>query len=151
MITKYKNLLTGSIKDILSNFSKDPLYIFKYSFIRYLLIGLSSVVIDFGLFNLLKDFLSVQALYSNLISSFVTIFFNFTLSNYWTFKSGNKKKIRKLVKFVSVTAFNYIVSNVLMYLFIEYSDINLNVAKLFITGLVVSWNFIIYRVWVFKE
>lgn len=139
------------LKEVLRKSVKNPFYIFRFSFARYLLIGTASVVVDFGSFNILWKLIGIKALYSNLISSLITICFNFTLSNYWTFKAGSRNKFKKLFKFVLVTAFNYFISNFLMYVFIEYTTINLNLAKLFITGLVVCWNFLLYRLWVFKD
>lgn len=142
-----RKLVNGFILNCLKN----PFYIFQFSFARYLLIGTASLVVDFGTFNILKELIRIDPLYSNLISTFITVFFNFTLSNFWTFKAGGNRKLTKLSKFLILTAFNYFISNLLMYLFIEYTEINLNLAKLFITGLVVCWNFILYKLWVFKD
>lgn len=142
-------------KKILQQFAKDglrnPLSVFKYSFFRYLLIGTSTFVIDFGLFNLLSLGAGVKPIVANLTSTFLSLFFNFTMSNFWTFKLGKARQLKKLSKYAVLAVFNYIFGNVAMYLFIEYTDINHNVAKAIITITVVAWNFLLYKKWVFRE
>jgi putative flippase GtrA len=73
------------------------------------------------------------------------------MSNFWTFKLGNSQQVKKLSRYALLAVFNYIFGNLAMYGFIEYTNINHNIAKAFITITVVAWNFLLYKKWVFKE
>ncbi len=142
-------------KKILKNFARDALHnpfsVFKYSFFRYLLIGTSTFVIDFGLFNLLSLWVGTRAIVANLISTFISLFFNFSMSNFWTFKLGGGQKLQKLSRYAVLAIFNYIFGNIAMYFFIEYTNLNHNIAKALITLTVVAWNFLLYKKWVFRD
>lgn len=142
-------------KEILTQFTKDalrnPFSVFKYSFFRYLLIGTTTFIIDFGIFNFMSLKMDVKPIVANLTSTFLSLFFNFSMSNFWTFKLGNSQQLKKLSRYAFLAVFNYIFGNVAMYGFIEYTDINHNLAKALITITVVAWNFLLYKKWVFKE
>lgn len=142
-----KDILTQFTKDVLKN----PFSVFKYSFFRYLLIGTSTFIIDFGIFNFMSAKMDVKPIVANLTSTFLSLFFNFSMSNFWTFKLGNQQNLKKLGKYGSLAVFNYIFGNVAMYGFIEYTDLNHNLAKAILTVTVISWNFLLYKKWVFKE
>lgn len=140
-------LIKTFLKDVLHN----PFNAFKYSFVRYLFIGTTTFVIDFGLFNLMSLVLGVKPIYANLTSTFLSLFFNFTMSNFWTFKLDGSHKSRKLIRYAILATFNYFFQNFSMYLFIENTDINHNIAKAIITITVMAWNFLLYKLWVFKD
>lgn len=139
------------LKDFIQDGMHNPLSVFKYSFFRYLLIGVTTFVLDFGIFNLLSIKFSTKPIVANLISTFVSLFFNFTMSNFWTFKLGGGQKLQKLSRYAVLAIFNYIFGNIAMYLFIEHTDLNHNLAKALITLTVVAWNFLLYKKWVFRE
>lgn len=136
-------------------FSKDalrnPLSVFKYSFFRYLLIGTTTFIIDFGIFNFMSMKMDIKPIVANLTSTFLSLFFNFSMSNFWTFKLGNSQQLKKLGRYASLAVFNYIFGNAAMYCFIEYTDMNHNIAKVIVTISVITWNFLLYKKWVFKE
>lgn len=142
-------------KQLLKDFSKDlikhPFSVFKYSFFRYLLIGTSTFVIDFGIFNTLTLKMGTEPIVANLTSTLLSLFYNFSMSNFWTFKLGKSQQARKLSKYAFLATLNYIFGNGVMYLFIEYTDLNHNLAKVLITLMIISWNFLLYKKWVFTE
>jgi len=146
-MTINKKLLKQFILDTINN----PFSVFKHSFIRYLLIGTITFVLDFGLFNLLSITFRTKPIIANLTSTFISILFNFTASNFWTFKLGKKQQLKKLSRYAVLAIFNYFLGNGAMYLFIEYTSLNHNLAKAIITMTVMCWNFILYKKWVFKE
>jgi len=142
-------------KKILRDFSRDiiknPFSVFKYSFFRYLLIGTSTFVIDFGIFNTLTLKMDTEPIVANLTSTFLSLFYNFSMSNFWTFRLGKSQQVKKLSKYAVLATLNYIFGNGAMYLFIEYTDLNHNLAKVLITITIISWNFLLYKKWVFTE
>jgi putative flippase GtrA len=138
-------------KEFLFEIIKNPLSVFQYSFFRYLVIGFSSFGLDFSILYILTHFSPLSEIPSNYISTFVTIVYNFNLSNYWTFKSGSSNKKRKAGRFLTLSFFNYIFSNFAFMLLFNILHFNLLIIKVIVTGLVVCWNFLLYKFWVFKN
>lgn len=142
-----KDLLTQFFKDIIHN----PFSVLEYSFVRYLLIGTGTFILDFGIFNFLSLYTKTEPIVANLISTFLSLFFNFTMSNFWTFKQGKSQQAKKLGRYAILAIFNYIFGNVAMYFFIEHTSLNHNLAKVIVTLSVMAWNFVLYKKWVFTE
>ncbi len=66
--------------------SQTLLYVFSHSsFIRYVLVGLSGTVIDFGLSFILIEKVRLFIWLSTMISAETAIIFNFILNNFWSF------------------------------------------------------------------
>jgi len=123
------------------------------SFIRYLVIGISTFLLQIGLLYIINQLLGVEKVQANLISTLLCLTFNFGFSNFWTFKtdksSGHAKKI---VKYLIIAAFNYVFDTLLAFPFLTLTLLmNQYLAKILITGLIVLWNFFLYKFWVFKE
>lgn len=138
-------------KKIFEEALQNPFSVLKYSFIRYLIIGTSTFILDFGIFNFLITFTNIEALPANLLSTFLSLFFNFTMSNFWTFGLDSSHKTKKLGKYAVLATFNYFFGNFAFHLFEDNTDINLNIAKAIITVTIVTWNFLLYKTWVFKD
>lgn len=142
-------------KDLLKQFVRDglrnPFSVLNYSFFRYLLIGTGTFILDFGIFNFLILGVGTRPIVANLISTFISLFFNFTMSNFWTFKKSKKQQLQKLSRYAVLAVFNYFFGNASMYLFIEHTDLNYNLAKAIVTIAVMAWNFLLYKKWVFRE
>jgi len=62
------------------------LYIFlNSSFIKYLIVGTSAFIIDFSLASLFVNKFKIPVLWGNTLSMEIAIFYNFILSNFWSF------------------------------------------------------------------
>jgi putative flippase GtrA len=72
------------------------------------------------------------------------------MSNYWTFRAGGGDKLKKLLKYSSLAFFNYLADIGLFGLFVTNYDMNHVLAKVIITAMIVCWNFLLYKLWVFK-
>jgi len=118
-------------------------------FIRYLIIGFSSFLLEYLLFFTLFKLLKVNALISNSIAIFIVFWFNFLLNRYWSFES-KEKLFKQLIMYLILFAFNITVSN----LFIYEASIIINmsplISKVLIMGAIVIWNFILYKKVIYK-
>lgn len=121
------------------------------SFIRYLIIGFASFGMDFGIFYILDRFTPVKGLIANLISTLITWIFNYLMMNFWTFKAGGKSLSKKMKRYFVLATFNYIFNNVVFQIMAVNLGINSLFTKVIITGLIVCWNFFLYKLWVFKN
>jgi len=121
------------------------------SFIRYLIIGFSTFFLQILFLYIIYQILGVAKEYANIFSSLLCLVFNYLLSNYWTFKAGKDSHTKKLGKYLSLALVNYTFDVVIAFPFLAVTlGVNPYVAKVFITGIIVCWNFFIYKFWVFK-
>lgn len=120
------------------------------SLVRYLIVGGSSVVVEVFSFNILLYVLQIQPLYSNMISFVIGAAFNFTMSNYWTFRAGGEQKAQKIGKYLALLGFNYVVNNVIFYCINSVLGVHPVITKILVIALQTSWTFLIYKFWVFK-
>lgn len=130
---------------------KNPLSVFDNTFVRYVTIGGSTFMLDFGIYQLAVKVFDSKEIIANLLSVFLSLFFNFTLTNFWTFNSQTSIKAKKLTKYILLAVFNYFFNNFMFIFFTVTLDWNGLLSKIIITAIIVSWNFLIYKLWVFKE
>lgn len=124
--------------------------IVNVAFLKYLLIGFSTYGIDFLLYNLLDSLTSIQDINANIISTFGSLTFNFIMSNFWTFNTGGKNKLTRLKRYTVLVIANYIFGNLAFYFLYYQLHINDNLTKIITLGCIVSWNYFLYKFWVFK-
>lgn len=176
--------MTQFTKDALRN----PFSVFKYSFFRYILIGVLTVVVGFGIFNFISLTSDIHGGAANFIATLISLIFNFSMSYAWTFKVQGKQKIRSLTRYSILAAFNLSFETFSMYGFIELLEprlINLllnnstvvkvvdfilvemnlyvgtqeglmqailrNLLKVIALGMIITWNFVLYKRWVFRK
>ncbi|MFB6181705.1 MAG: GtrA family protein, partial [Candidatus Magasanikbacteria bacterium] len=113
-------------------------------------VGVSGLFLDFAVFALFADFILITAWISEAIAKAVAIGYNFTLNKYWSFQS-DKKAHKQLVRFLIVAGFNYVFAVVSMYFFHEQIGFHKYLVKASTVAIMVSWNFLLYKYWVYKE
>lgn len=126
------------------------------SFIRFCLVGFTGVVVDLGVFYVLRDSLELGLTRSGIISAEVAIFNNFLWNDLWTFSDisrrqpGTKQRIKRFFKFNLVCLSGVILQ--LLIINIIYNFFKLNdelkdfvridiLAKIIAIILVTLWNF----------
>ncbi len=138
----------------------------EYTFLRYFLVGISTVAIDYFLYLILIKF-QLEEVFANVISVFVSVIFNFLMQNYWSFRAGGAEKIKKITKYIVITTFNYFFNVIAFYflfeeflfekLFNNICSLNMSflpegvMTKFFIAGIIMCWNYFIFKYWVFKK
>lgn len=129
---------------MISSFLKD-------SRIRYLFVGGSSAVIEYGLFYLLI-MISLPAGYSNALSFLVGFIYTFTLHNVWSFAGNHNKGIKtRLVSYAILAVINTLATSAIVVLQVDILGINPLIAKVVCMVLVVVWNYIILNKVIFKR
>lgn len=139
--------------------------------IKYGMVGVVGLVIDMGIFYLLVDKLAVNypfspaissmlegnmsvlmvnILISNIISQTLAVVNNFILNSYFTFKVTDNK-LKRFASFVSIACFGMIISSVLLTFLIGIVDLNNMVAKIFAVLIVAMIQFVINKLFTFKE
>jgi putative flippase GtrA len=117
---------------------------------RYITVGLITVGAEYFNLFLFKEVFNMWYIYANSIAYTISFVFNFSLNRTWTFKSTADLK-RQLLIYGILFIFNFFASNLIMYLFTDIIGLNYLISKLFAVGMVVSWNFIIYKKVIYKS
>ena len=118
----------------------------------YLVFGVLTTVVDFGTYYIVcKLFPSLNENISNAIGIFVSIVFAYFTNRKYVFKSQEPNKLKEFSKFflsrMSSTLFNL----VSFWLLTTFTEINSMIVKVIISIVVVILNYVISKVFVFKE
>lgn len=122
----------------------------RHQFIKYFLVGISGLALDIGLLWVLKEKWHVRATTALVFSQIVVLSYNFTLNKYWAFGSKGLSH-RQLVRYLITVGGNYIFSIVCMWIFNERLGFNYVLVRLVSIASMVSWNFLLYRFWIFPH
>lgn len=182
------NLNKQTLKQFTKDAFRNPLSVFKYSFFRYLLIGVTTVLVAFGIFNLLILTLDIHGGTANFIATLSSLVFNFSMSYAWTFKVKGKQKVQSLMRYSALALFNLSFETISMFAFIELAEKGIlrslltnntivrmvdftlgeltffqgtpeglleavlrNILKIVALLMIISWNFVLYKKWVFAD
>lgn len=110
-------------------------------FLKFGVVGLSGMVIDFFFTWLCKEKLRWNKFLSNSIGFTLAAISNYVLNRIWTFESENPDVAGEFFSFVLVSVIGLGLNNLFLYVFHEKLKINFYLAKVFAIGLVTIWNF----------
>ena len=117
---------------------------------RYVVVGSSGFGIDFLTLYILTAFVGLVPTVAVVFNQVITLSYNFTLNKYWSFE--NKQMPHKqLVRYLSLAAWNYAFSVGAMYVLNEQFGVHYLVARLLSVITMVSWNFLLYRHWIYAQ
>ena len=111
--------------------------------IKFIIVGGIATIIDWVIYYLLYNFLNFNPLVANIVSFSISLIYNFILSIRWVFdidESKNKKTI--FIKFVIYSVIGLLISELLLYIFIEQAHINMMLSKIISTAIVMIFNFV---------
>jgi putative flippase GtrA len=120
--------------------------IFYFPFIIKLLrfgaVGISGMVIDFGVTSFIKEVLKGRRYLANSIGFILAATSNFILNRIWTFNSASPDIILQFSKFLTISAMGLLLNNLIVYVFSDYKfKINFYISKAIATILIFFWNF----------
>lgn len=126
--------------------------------VRFLLVGGTNTVIDFGLLFLLRAF-GLPTIPANIISTTSAFCFSFFANKKFTFKTTDTNVKREVVLFIVVTLFGLWVLQTIVIALVApllstvmpSMDMALLGAKLVATVVTLTWNYIMYSRVVFKQ
>jgi len=121
----------------------------RHQFAKYSTVGISGFLLDFLSLVFLKESFGINPTVAVIINQVVILGYNFGLNKYWTF--ANKEIPHKqFVRFVILASFNYAFSVVTMYIFNQNLDFDYRIVRILTISTMVSWNFLLYKYWVYK-
>ncbi len=131
-------------------------------FVRYGLIGVLNTLLDFAVLNLLSYTFHVYSGMSliliNVFSFLAANINSYFWNKYWTFQSGSKKVAGEFLRFFTVSIIGFLLNSAILWFFTTVMEpafslspqVWENVAKLIATVVYMVWNFIGYKLIVFK-
>ena len=123
--------------------------------IRFVLVGGTNTAIDLSILFVLKS-IGLNAIFSNYISTSVALIFSFFANKKFTFKDSSNDKTQ-FIKFLGVTLFGlWVIQPVVIWLSSQGLNLAINndkfillIAKLIATCFSLTWNYFLYKKFVY--
>ncbi len=119
---------------------------------RFLIVGVASFVVDYGLAVALHVGVGVQLNVATTTGLLTGLVVNFLMNKFWTFQAPHdaKRSVRQAVMYGLLVIFNLIFTNI----FVSSLDavhIGVQASKPVATGLIMVFNYVAYRKVVFRN
>lgn len=121
-----------------------------FTFVKFALVGLSGLVLDFGLTFLCKELFKLNKYVANSIGFTIAASSNFVFNRIWTFASTDLDISGQYIKFITVSLIGLVINNTILKLLHEQLKWNFYLSKLIAIGFVFTWNFAINLVFTFN-
>jgi putative flippase GtrA len=110
-----------------------------FRFLKFGIVGLTGMVIDFSITFLLKEKLKVHRYIASSTGFTIAATSNYFLNRIWTFQSADPKVLIEYSTFIIISVIGLGINNLFLYLFEK--KLPFYVAKLFAIGVTMVWNF----------
>ena len=111
-------------------------------FVKFCVVGLSGMLIDFGTTWLLKEKIRINKYIANSTGFILAATSNYIWNRFWTFQSENKQIVTEYASFILISLAGLAINNFIIFLLNDKLKVNFYVSKLFAIGVVTLWNFI---------
>ena len=115
--------------------------IFSARFLKFGMVGILGMVVDFSTTWLCKETLKINKYIANSTGFCCALINNYLLNRYWTFNSTTAQIAPQFTKFLLVSLIGLGLNNLLLYLFVRNTKYNFYFLKLCVTGIVFFWNY----------
>lgn len=119
--------------------------------IMYLIFGVLTTVVNIIVYYIFNDVLHVHYMISNVIAWIISVLFAYITNRKYVFVSSDDSIIHELTKFVGARVSTGIMDMVVMWLLVDVIHINSMIAKIISNVLVIISNYVLSKLFVFKE
>ena len=124
------------------------LFLYRHHFVRYLLVGGTTFVIDFGILYILHGIMNLNLAASTSVAYWVSISYNFLFNRYWTFDVREKESLlRHMTTYFMLLLFNYLFTVIFVSILGEH--INYVIAKALAVAIQMTWTYYVYKKYIF--
>lgn len=120
---------------------------FVFKFLKFGIVGLSGLVVDFGITWLCKEILKIQKYIANAIGFTMAASSNYLLNRVWTFQSQNPDIAVEYGKFLVISILGLGINTFILWILVSRYKKNFYLSKLFAIAVVTLWNF--FMNWIF--
>lgn len=152
---------------MIQNILTDPIRLKRIikQFTKFVIVGGINTGIDFLVLNILMNLTGIESgselFFLNSISFSVAVINSYFMNKYWTFQDKTKMEQEpiKFSAFFIISVIGLLVNGLILTSITTYisapfeisSKLWANIAKLFATGFSMVWNFVGYKLFVFKK
>ncbi|MEI5983954.1 MULTISPECIES: GtrA family protein [Sphingobacterium] len=111
------------------------------SLLKFGLVGLLGMGIDFGITWLLKEKLNTNKFFANACGFYCAVVSNYCLNRIWTFSNNNPQIAKQFLQYALFSIIGLGINTLIIYLCSTKWKINFYLAKVFAIGIVFLWNF----------
>lgn len=112
---------------------------------KFVVVGGIATLIDWVIYFVLFNYFHIFPLISNVISYSISVIYNFIMSVKWVFDTKNKSMKRLLFEFIILSLIGLIISEFIIWFFLEILSFNSIIAKILSTLIVMVINFILRK------
>jgi len=140
----------------------------RIRFLRFLVVGVTGAIVDFGVLNLLRLVFNFPLVWAQGISFICAVVNNFLWNRFWTYPESRTENVTKqLIQFFIINTIGIIIrtplitwfdklilsslSRVSIELLLEPYVISQNLALAFSIFIVIFWNFFANRYWTYRN
>jgi putative flippase GtrA len=130
-----------------------------YEFVRYCIVGGCAFLIDAGMLALMNQFVlpemgGARLYVATAIGFFAGLTFNYFLSIFFVFKAAKERRAGRsfgaFLVFAVVGGIGFGLTELGMYVGVELIGIHYMLVKVIVTGIVLIWNYLGRKVFIFK-
>ena len=125
-------------------------YFFSSQLIKFALVGITGMGLDFGTTWLLKEKVKINKFVANAAGFSIAVVNNFILNKYWTFDNQNPIATEQFIKFLVISIVGLGINSLLLFILLKKIKGNFYLVKLAVIGLVFFWNFSANYLYTFK-
>ena len=122
--------------------------------INYLIFGFLAFVLNYILYFVFADAMQMHYMAATVLSWVLTVVFAYWTNRTFVFKSQNKDTgsvVKEFVSFISARIATEVLELVLMYVMVDLLSINDKISKLVCQVLVIVANYVLSKIWIFKD
>tara|TARA_Y100001978_G_C23571535_1_gene374400 strand:+ start:301 stop:681 length:381 start_codon:yes stop_codon:yes gene_type:complete len=122
----------------------------SFLLLKFALVGMLGVIINFSSTWILKEIVIVNKYLSNATGYSLAMSVNFFLNKIWTFSNGYEIILVQILKFLLVISVGVLLNHLIVYYFHEKSKMNFYFSKLIAVAIVFVWNFSMHSYFTFE-
>jgi putative flippase GtrA len=121
-----------------------------WKFIRFGLVGISGMGVDFGTTYLCKEIIRIPKYIANAIGFTLAATSNYILNRIWTFHSQDPGILVEYSKFFFISLIGLGINTLVLWILVSRFNRNFYISKLFAIGVVMIWNFLANLLFTFR-
>lgn len=122
-----------------------------YQFLKYVFVGGMAFLFDFGTLYILTEYFGIYYLTSSVVAFIIGLNVNYFLAKFLVFKASKIKDIKKeYLYIVGISLSALFLNQILLFLLTEKIGIYYLLSKIIITIILLFYNFIIRKVFIFE-
>jgi putative flippase GtrA len=122
---------------------------FLLKFVKFSLVGLSGVFVDFGVTFLCKETFRIQKYVANSLGFILAATSNYMMNRIWTFQSTNPNIMMEFSRFFIIALIGLLMNLLIIWAMTGKFKVNFYISKLVATLVVTLWNFLINAYYTF--